>query len=200
MMSRRSLLLAWCLVLFLRLPATTVEPPNLDSLISQSDYIVRAVVKSATAEWHESAGRRFIGTRVELEVREVIKGAPPATLVLNLIGGRIGEDELVLEGMPRFQAGDENVLFVHGEERKMLPLVALMHGVYPVLREAKSGQEYVLRSNGMPLYSAQDVALPLNQLSSVKQRNPSARPLTPAAFIGQVRARATILATTHLEN
>lgn len=185
--------LALGLLLLPRLPATTVDAPDLDSLISQSDYVVRAVVRSATAEWREHAGQRYIGTRVELEIREIVKGAPPSPLVLDLIGGRIGEDELAIQGMPRFRVGDENVLFVHGEKRKMIPLVALMHGVYPVLREARSGETYVLRSNGLPLYHAQDVSLPMNRLSAVKQQNPSARPLTASAFIRQIRDRVTLL-------
>ncbi len=199
MNARRYLLtgLALGLSLLPRLPATTVEAPDIDSLINQSDYVVRAVVKSATAEWREHAGQRYIGTRVELEVSEVIKGTPPSPLVLDLIGGRIGEDELAIQGMPKFQVGDENVLFVHGEKRKMLPLVALMHGVYPILREARSGEAYVLRSNGLPLYSTQDVSLPMNRLSAVKQQNPSARPLTAGAFIRQLRDRvATAQPTT----
>jgi len=191
MNARRYLLtgLALGLALLARLPATTVEAPDIDSLINQSDYVVRAVVKSATAEWREHAGQRYIGTKVELEIREVIKGSPPSPLVLDMIGGRVGEDELAIQGMPKFQVGDENVLFVHGEQRKMLPLVAMMHGVYPILREAGSGESYVLRSNGLPLYSTQDVSLPMNRLSTVKQQNPSARPLTAAAFIRQIRDR-----------
>ena len=89
--------------------ATTVEAPDVGTLLSQSDYVVRAVVKSATPEWREHAGRRYIGTRVELEIKEVIKGTPPSPLVINLIGGRIGPDELIVEGMPGFRAGDDRV-------------------------------------------------------------------------------------------
>jgi len=62
-----------------------------------------------------------------------------------------------------------HVLFVHGEQRKMFPLVALMHGIYPVIREAKSGQTYILRSNGQPLYSMQDVALPMEAAKAAQR-------------------------------
>jgi hypothetical protein len=169
--------------------ATTVEAPDVGTLLSQSDYVVRAVVKSATPEWREHAGRRYIGTRVELEIKEVIKGTPPSPLVINLIGGRIGPDELIVEGMPGFRAGDDRVLFVHGEQRQMFPLVALMHGVYPIIHDAQSGQDYVLRSNGHPLYRAEDVSLPMDRHSQARPLPPGARPLTVAAFINQLRAR-----------
>ncbi len=179
--------------------ATMVDAPDIDSLISQSDYIVRVVVRSATPEWREHAGRRYIGTRVELEIRDVIKGAPPSPLVLDLIGGRIGQDELVVEGVPAFHAGDQHVLFVHGEQRKMFPLVALMHGVYPIIREGNTGEEFVFRSSGQPLYSAQDVSRPMAEPRVGQQQAPLARPLTAAAFIRQIRERAAAKQPSKLE-
>lgn len=171
----------------LSVPATMVDAPDIDSLISQADYIVRVVVRSATPEWREHAGRRYIGTKVVLEIREVIKGAPPAPLVLDLIGGRIGQDELVVEGMPKFHAGEQHVLFVHGKQRNMIPLVALMHGVYPIIREGHTGEEFVFRSNGQPLHKAEDVSLPMAESRVGQQPATLAWPLTAAAFISQIR-------------
>lgn len=190
-MAIRHLPLGLLLLPLLLLPAagTTVEAPDVGTLLSQSDYVVRAVVKSATPEWREHTGRRYIGTRVELDIKEIIKGTPPSPLVINLLGGRIGADELIIEGMPGFRAGDDRVLFVHGEERQMFPLVALMHGVYPIIHDAQSGQDYVLRSNGRPLYSAEDVSLPMDRRSQTQLRPPGTRPLTVSAFISQLRAR-----------
>lgn len=202
MQAHRTLVAALALGLALLpppLPATTVDAPPLDSLIRQADYVVRAVVKSATPAWREHEGRRYIRTTVELDVREVIKGSPPSPLVLELVGGRIGDDELTVEGMPRLQVGDEQVLFVHGRARKMMPIVALMHGIYPVVRDTISGQAYALRSNGTPLYSADDVSLPMGEVSKIKRRNPQARPLTLGAFTTQLRQRATVSRPTTRE-
>lgn len=181
------------------LVATTVDAPPLDSLIGQADYVVRAVVQTATPEWREHEGRRFIRTTVQLKVLEVIKGAPPSPLVLDLIGGKIGEDELLVEGMPRLQVGDEQVLFVRDREKKIMPIVALMHGVYPVVRDTTTGQAYPLRSNGTPLYSANDVSLPMGEVSAVRRLNPSARPLTLGDFTNQLRQRASVSRPTARE-
>jgi hypothetical protein len=68
------------LALFLALTsgqATTVRPPTFAELVNESDYIVRAKVKSVTSEWREKQGLRHIFTFVELEVLEVIDGTPP---------------------------------------------------------------------------------------------------------------------------
>lgn len=198
-MSLYRLTLSWFVAGLLLLPfralATTVEAPEFDQLVGKADYIVRAVTKSVTSEWREKAGRRFIATKVELDVKEVIRGHPPSPLVLDMIGGRMGEEELVIEGAPRFQVGEENILFVRGNGRQFYPLVAIMHGVYPIFHDPKSGRELVVRSNGMPLYSERDVSLPMTKLSEVKVRNPRAMPITAAAFIGKIRA-ATPNSTT----
>jgi hypothetical protein len=192
MIARLSLLLGLSLLLSLRLPATIVEPPGFDSLVSQADYVVHAVVKSVTSEWQNDGPHKHIITKIELDVREVIKGTPPQPLVLEMLGGKVGNIEMAVEGAPKFYAGDEDILFIHGNGQQVSPLVGIMHGRYPIYRDAKSGQNYVVRSNGMPLYSAQDVSLPIAQASVFKQMNPAARPLTAAAFIGQIRVRASV--------
>jgi hypothetical protein len=180
--------LALALLLPLRLPATTVEAPEFKELVDLSDYVVRGVVTAISPEWRETAdGRRYIATRVEVNVLDSIRGTPPAKLVLDVLGGRVGEDELVVEGAPRFLVGDENVFFVRGNGRIFFPLVGVMHGLYPILHDFKDGQDYVLKSNGMPLYSAEDVSLPMDRLSSANASDPAARPLTADAFIRQVR-------------
>lgn len=170
-----------------RTRATTVEAPDFDGLVDSADYVVRAVVKSVTSEWRENGGKRYIASKVELEVRDVIKGTPPTPLILELVGGRIGREELVIEGAPRFNPGEENVLFVQGNGRQFYPLVAIMHGVYPVFRDPRSGLDYIMRSSGRLLYSEQEVALPITSPSPLKRKNPWAMPLTAAAFIDKVR-------------
>jgi len=150
--------------------ATSVIPPQFSELVGKSDYVVRAVVKSVSSELRTSGPHRHILTFVTLEVREVIRGTPPQPLVLQMLGGKVGNDEMVIEGAPKFGVGDEDILFVHGNGRQLNPLVALMHGRYPIKHEPGTGREYLTRSNGALLLSEQDVAKPMT------------RPLTPAAL------------------
>ena len=168
--------------------ATSVEAPNFEQLVGQADYVVRGVITSITPEWRDNQGRPYILSKVTLELREIIKGTPPQPLVLEFVGGRIGAEELVIEGAPKFHLGEENILFVQGNGQQIYPLVGIMHGLYVVYKEAQSGQELILRSNGLPLYSEQDVALPLLSWDAVKRLNPQARPMTTAAFTQKIRA------------
>lgn len=173
----------------IRSHATTVQAPEFPALVDQADYVVRAVVKSSQSEWRETNGHRYIATRVTVEVREIIKGTPPQPLVLDFLGGRVGDDELIVEGTPRLTVGEEDILFVHGNGTVFYPLVGVMHGFYPIYHDKTSGMDYVARSNGMPLYSEKDVALPMAQLSATKIVNAQAKPMTAAAFTARVRAQ-----------
>lgn len=182
-------LLALTLSLFCsRSFATSVIAPDFDSLVSQADYVVRAVVKSKASEWRSDSQGRHIITKVTLEVREIIKGAPPNPLVLQMLGGRMGTDEMVVEGTPKFLVGDDMVLFVHGNGRQFFPLVALMYGQYLVVRDAASGQDFIHRSNGSPLYDVNDVSKPMTAANALGAS--AARPLTATEFAGKIRMSA----------
>lgn len=169
--------------------ATTVDPPEFSGLVNQSDYIVRAVVKSVRAE--KKTGSRKIYTRVELEVREVIAGRPPQSLVLVLLGGKLGDEEMILEGAPIFDVGDEDILFVQGNERQIYPLVAMMYGRYPIQTEANTGKQWVARSNKTPLRNVSEVALPMTDEKTTPpllRVTSSAAALSASEFVRQIKA------------
>ena len=190
----------WGLVIALLLPplarATTVNPPPFNSLVDQADYIVRAKVASVASEWQTTDGNTHIITKVTLAVSEVLKGTPPQPLVLQMLGGTIGGVTMRVEGAPRFNAGEEHIFFVHGNGTQFTPLVALMYGSYPIMADRKTGNSYVLRSNGMPLYSEQDVSLPMSRLSATKAQNAGAQPMSPEAFASKIR-NAVNTSTSH---
>jgi len=169
--------------------ATTVVPPSFTELVNGSDYIVRTVVKSVSSEWREQSGHRNIFTRVELEILEVVSGAPPRPLILEMLGGRVGDNEMVVHGVSQFAVGDEDILFVRGNGRQFYPLTAAMHGRYPVVRE-KSGRAFVARSNHTPLFDTSDVSLPMeeNVFSPALRANAATSALTPEEFVKQIRA------------
>jgi hypothetical protein len=170
---------------------TTVIPPDFPALVNESDYVVRGSVKSVTSEWRESEGNRSIHTFVTLDVSEVIKGSPPQPLVLEMLGGTVGTATMTIEGAPRFAVGQEGIFFVQGNGRNIYPLLGMMHGLYPILKEAGTGREYVARSNKRPLQGTEEVALPMTE-NSVATLSPglknTATALTPAQFTQKIKA------------
>lgn len=179
-----------------------MNPPEFPQLVNESDYIVRAVVKSVTPEMRlMPTGKRMPYSKVELEVKEVIAGKPPVPLVLEILGGMSGGRELSITGVPKFAVGEESILFVQGNGRQIFPLVRLAHGVYPIAKDAASGREYMARSDGEPLRSVSEVSRPMHAVGG-KVLSPSqataqaavqaaVQALTPADFVRQIRSNIT---------
>lgn len=190
-LARWSLMVACALAALTATHATTVVPPEFDELVNESDYVVRAVVESTRAEYRQTAQGRVIMTIVQLRLRETLAGQPPARIELEMVGGQIGDDRLVLVGAPTFAVGDEDFLFVRDNGRNVYPLYALMHGRYRVLRDAATGTDYVARSNAVPLQDVAEIALPLAEgaAATVLQRTVSpADALTPAQFTARIKS------------
>jgi hypothetical protein len=186
--------LARCLFLFVAaiglssVKATTVVPPSFNDLVNQADYIVRAVVKSVSCEWRDDGANRHIMTKIELDVKEVIAGNPPTPLVLEMLGGQIGNLKMVVQGTPEFKVGDEDILFIHGNGTLFNPLVALGHGRYPIRRDAQTGRRYMTRSNGEILREERQVSQPLDEDRAVIAETVSPAQLSPDAFISRIQS------------
>lgn len=174
--------------------ATTVVPPEFNTLVNTSDYIVRAVVKSVTGEERTaSSGVKLIFSRVELEVKEVIAGKPPSPLVLDVLGGKFGGRELAIGGAPKFNVGDEAIYFVQGNGRQIYPLTAMMHGLYPIKKEAGTGREYITRSSGEPMHDVRQVSQSMEAsgaTSTLPKSQAATLALSPSDFILNIRATA----------
>lgn len=174
------------------LGATTVVPPKFAELVAGADYIVRARVKAIRYEAKERPGKPpLIYTKVALEVVEAIAGQPPAEPELTVLGGRWGDYEMRVEGVPTFEVGQEEVMFVHGNGRVFYPLYAAMHGRYPIKKD-KDGREFVTRTNGVQLDDVAEVAAPLTRGPAAELQRKfkqTSDALTPAKFIEQVRAQ-----------
>ena len=172
--------------------ATTVEPPTFDELVNQSDFVVRAVVKSVVAESRLTpAGTRTIFSKVELEVKEVVAGRAPAIVVLDVLGGTLDGRQLAIEGAPTFTPGDDGIFFVQGNTKQIFPLVRMMFGLYPVMKDGRTGQEYMIRSDGEPLVDVKQVSREMPASSTSAELNAQiARAMTPADFVTKIRAAA----------
>lgn len=167
--------------------ATTVIPPSFDELVGKSDYVVHAVVKSVHCEWRTTGANRQIFTKIELEVKEVIAGDPPSPLVLEMLGGKMGDEHMVVNGAPEFNVGDEDILFLHGNGQYLNPLVALAYGRYPIKRDKKSGLSFMTRSNGEPLSDEKQLSRSLSPTEAPKTPPVMAKPLRPEAFLDRIK-------------
>lgn len=173
------------------LSATTVSAPEFGELVNRSDYVVRARIESSAAELRISGERRRIFTRVKLEVLEVIAGEPPLEIELVMLGGRIDDEELIVDGMPRLRVGSERVLFIKDNGKVLCPIYAMKHGTYPIEEEPMTKRRYMTRGDKVPLESVAEVAQPLTAgegMDVPTLRRKRDRAITPEEFIQSIKA------------
>src|SRR6185369_18074466 len=88
--------------------ATTVQRLGLEDLVKKSHTIVLGRVTNSRTYW--SSNRKLIFTNYTIQVDESIKGQAGRTVEVTTIGGKIGDVELHVSGMPSFQAGENAVV------------------------------------------------------------------------------------------
>jgi len=174
--------------------ATTVEPPDFSKLVARASSVFRGEVIGLRSELVTRGAERAIFTHVTFRVAEVIRGEPlQAEVTLEFLGGTVGDLSMEVAGMPTFEPGAREIVFVERSGPQICPLVAMAYGRYRVLRDA-AGADYVARDNGAPLSRLEDVSLPLTSpalaMFTARQTLARARPLSPADFSAAVLAEA----------
>lgn len=138
-MPRMPWIAALCAALLLSLPAsgTAVKKLTEAELISAAKLIGHVECVSTSPEWC-AEGRRIF-TRVRFSVRSMLKGDPELRDIEVLLpGGERDGMSYAIHGMPRFEPGEEVVLFLTAEHPKSgicLP-VGLGQGLYRIRRQA----------------------------------------------------------------
>lgn len=123
--------------------ATTVHPFSLDELIYVADRIVVGQVLSTDAAFTRDGG--LIVTTVELQVAEVLKGPAAAeTLGIQVLGGEAAGLALHVEGAPRFDPGEQVLLFIE-EGPHGLEVLGWAQGKLDLEWNAGAGETYAHR-------------------------------------------------------
>ena len=132
--------------------ASIVQALDLPELVDQSDRIVLGRVVFAEA-FRQADGTIATWYRVEVE-RELRTDAPPRTeepeVLLQVLGGEIGDLGMRVEGEPRFSIGERAVIFMREGNQLAFRPVGMAQGVMRVRK--KDGDEMVFQSReGMML-------------------------------------------------
>jgi hypothetical protein len=147
------------------LKATTVQRLGLEDLVKKSHHIVAGKVRNSRTYW--TSNGKLILTSYTIDVSENIKGQNPRTLEITTVGGKIGDLELHVAGMPSFSRGEDIVVFT----------------------EASGGYEVVLGLNqGKFTVENGQVSNDLNDLSFPDGRPGKALKLPVQTFKNQIRS------------
>jgi hypothetical protein len=130
---------------------------SLDQLADRASTIVVSTVTSRRSEWEHYGASRLIITKVTMEVEQTLKGSAPRTLVVEVLGGTIGEQTLRVSHVPEFKVGDRDVLFLNGALHAASPIVGSDQGRFRVMNESATGTARVLSAQFAPLVSAAEI-------------------------------------------
>jgi len=163
------------------LRATTVIPPTFEQLVDQAEIIFHGNVTKVNAQWVGEGAERHIVSYVTFQVKESLKGTPGDVYTIRMFGGTVDGETMEIADAPKFQVGDEDIMFVENNGSQVIPLVGIMHGRFHVRRDS-SGRELVTANEDEPV---QDVA----RLGRARTNSATGPALTPAAFKAAIRGR-----------
>jgi hypothetical protein len=159
----------------------SVIPPTFDQLVTASDLIVRGVVTDVHSVTVDTPRGQVIRTLVTFHIEKTLKGSAGADVTLSFLGGTVGHRTLTVHGMPKFDVGAREIVFVANNGHAMCPVLAAGHGRYHVRHDAAVNRDFVIRDNGDPLHSTDDIAAPLEGPSPARALSQSDS-LTSDAF------------------
>lgn len=130
----------WALALGLCMSAwgTTLKPLSTDDQIRDAAMIFRARVQSVDVARKATGQGSIIVSTVQFIPLAIYKGDVPAVVKLEFPGGKIGDVEMKVAGIPEFQVGQEYVLFVSGDQSRVCPVVGWSEGSLKVERQASA--------------------------------------------------------------
>ena len=119
--------------------ATVTIAASFQEKVEKADAIVLGRVMRQETRFDDE--KRFILTYTTFQVEKAFKGGVPPEVTIVTPGGRIGELQQTTVGVPEFERGDENVVFV-GNTRRGPTVLWFDQGAYDVVRE---GGERIVR-------------------------------------------------------
>ena len=122
--------------------ASTVKKMDLQELVKVSDAIAQGTVESVETRWEDKS----IYTYTSIRVDESIKGGPRRAYLVRHAGGTIGALTLDAAGTPKFNQGDQMVVFLRDRKDGTFDVVGLGQGKYDIV-----GNDVMTNVSGMTL-------------------------------------------------
>jgi hypothetical protein len=123
--------------------ATTLARMSLEQLAAAADAIARVRCDHAESRWESGE----IWTVMTFDVVESLKGALPLQVTVRLPGGRVGHLTAAVDGVPKFNAGDEAVVFLERSRGGGFSVTGWVEGTFRIERSARTGRETVTQDS-----------------------------------------------------
>jgi hypothetical protein len=118
--------------------STLVPRMSLEEVVDASTAIVHGTVVRTWSAWDEE--HRYIWTHYEIQVADKLKGTANGAIVLSEPGGTVDETELQVVGTPKYEVGEEVVLFAEETPLGLLRTCGWGQGKFRVSRARETGK------------------------------------------------------------
>lgn len=136
------------------------------NLVISSDVIVTGKVIAIESRWDSS--RSNIYTDITVSLTQTIKGEIKSQiLVIEQLGGQLGDKQVWLTGSPEFSVSEEVLLFLKANDEGVLHTSHLSMGKFSIFKQA--GKHTIVSSNlvGKSKYNAEDYLANIKELVSI---------------------------------
>lgn len=122
------------LALALAVPASasTFLAMSRGELIAQSDAVIQGEVLQVNSFWTPSG--RIIATEAMVRVTETIVGQAPSVVVVRTFGGTVGGYTVEAHGFPKFEKGQQVLLFVDNQGDGTAEVTGYRQGQFRIVR------------------------------------------------------------------
>jgi len=131
------------LVPFTAVRATTLVRLSLDQLAAGSDAVARVNFSSAESRWENGT----IWTITTVKVVETMKGNLPGEISVRLPGGRVGHVAATVEGTPRFNPGDDAIVFLKSSSAGGFTVAGWVEGTFRISSDPRTGHQTVTQDS-----------------------------------------------------
>jgi hypothetical protein len=129
--------------------ATTLVRMDVDELTRSAAVVARARCLGSSSRWEDG----HLWTLTTFAVAEVWKSTAPRTIVVRLVGGADGQRTVLVDGVPRFRAGEEVVLFLEPTAKGEMTVTSWGQGTFRIRRDPGTREESVTQdTSGMSMF------------------------------------------------
>ena len=123
--------------------ATTLARLSLDQLAAAADNVARVRCAGAGSQWENGA----IWTVTTFDVVESMKGNLPAQVTVRLPGGRVGHLTAAVDGTPKFNPGDDAIVFLERSRAGGYSVIGWVEGTFRISRDPRTSRETVTQDS-----------------------------------------------------
>jgi hypothetical protein len=123
--------------------ATTLARLSVDQLAAGSDAVARVRVARTESRWENGS----IWTVTTFDVVEILKGQLAVQIEVRLPGGRVGHLTATVDGTPKFNSGNEAVVFLQRSPAGGFTVAGWIEGSFRISRDPRTGNESVTQDS-----------------------------------------------------